>query len=97
VTGVDESVLVSLDDIRLAAGRIRSLVRRYSDFLDHPIVLVTKDKDGAEKEETLNQGKALWQRKPSEVTVELVVEHPRYSAKTTLPASLVASLAEDLA
>jgi threo-3-hydroxy-L-aspartate ammonia-lyase len=28
VTRVDESVLVSLDDIRLAAGRIRSLVRR---------------------------------------------------------------------
>jgi hypothetical protein len=36
-------------------------------------------------------------RKPSEVTVELVVEHPRYSARTTLPASLVLSLAEDLA
>lgn len=36
-------------------------------------------------------------RKASEVTVELMVEHPRYSAKTTLPASLVASLAEDLA
>ena len=30
-------------------------------------------------------------------TIELVVEHPRYSAKTTLPASLVQSLAEDLA
>ena len=28
MTRVDESVLVSLDDIRLAAGRIRSLVRR---------------------------------------------------------------------
>jgi len=36
-------------------------------------------------------------RKASEVTVELVVEHPRYSAKAALPASLVASLAEDLA
>lgn len=36
-------------------------------------------------------------RKASEITVELVVEHPRYSAKTTLPASLVALLAEDLA
>jgi uncharacterized protein DUF3501 len=36
-------------------------------------------------------------RKASEVAVELVVEHPRYSAKTVLPASLVASLAEDLA
>jgi hypothetical protein len=36
-------------------------------------------------------------KKPSEVVVELVVEHPRYSAKTTLPASLVQDLAEDLA
>ena len=36
-------------------------------------------------------------RKPADVTVELVVEHPRYSAKTVLPASLVQSLAADLA
>jgi Protein of unknown function (DUF3501) len=36
-------------------------------------------------------------RKPSDVNVALVVKHPRYSAKTTLPSALVASLAEDLA
>ena len=36
-------------------------------------------------------------RSPSEITIELVVEHPRYAAKTTLPALLVMSLAEDLA
>ncbi len=36
-------------------------------------------------------------RKPGDVSVELVVEHPRYSAKAPLPASLVQSLAEDLA
>ena len=36
-------------------------------------------------------------RKPADVTIELVVEHPRYSAKTVLAASLVQSLAEDLA
>jgi len=36
-------------------------------------------------------------RKPGDVTLELVVEHPRYSAKAALPASLVQSLAEDLA
>jgi len=35
--------------------------------------------------------------KPSALIVELVVDHPRYSAKTVLPASLVQSLAEDLA
>jgi len=39
----------------LSGHRLRSLVRRYSDFLDHPIELVTKDKDGEEKVETANQ------------------------------------------
>lgn len=36
-------------------------------------------------------------RKPSEVVVEVVVEHPRYSARATLPPEAVASVAEDLA
>ena len=36
-------------------------------------------------------------RKPSEVTIELVSTHPRYSEKVTLGPSLVQSLAEDLA
>lgn len=35
-------------------------------------------------------------KKPTDVTVELVVEHPRYSAKTTLEPALVHDLAEDL-
>jgi hypothetical protein len=36
-------------------------------------------------------------KKASEVAVELTVEHPRYTARTTLTAALVADLAEDLA
>lgn len=36
-------------------------------------------------------------KKPADVTVEITVEHPRYTARTALPASLVQSLAEDLA
>ena len=35
-------------------------------------------------------------KKPADVVIELVVEHPRYAARTTLPDALVASLAEDL-
>ena len=54
----------------LEGYRLRTLVRRYSDFLDYPVELVTKDKDGAEKVEKLNQGKALWEKRPSEVTKE---------------------------
>lgn len=36
-------------------------------------------------------------KKPSEVAIEVVVEHPRYTARAALPAALVVSLAEDLA
>jgi hypothetical protein len=36
-------------------------------------------------------------RKPADVAMELGVEHPRYTAKTTLPPELVLGLAEDLA
>lgn len=50
------------------AFRIRSLVRRYSDFLDYPIELRIGDKD--DKVDIVNEGKALWQRKPSDVTKE---------------------------
>jgi hypothetical protein len=39
----------------------------------------------------------LGSRKPGELPIELVVEHPRYSARSALPASLVRLLAEDLA
>ncbi len=54
--------------------RLRELVRRYSDFLDYPIELVTVDKNKEDKVETLNQGKALWQRRPSDVTEEQYTE-----------------------
>jgi len=36
-------------------------------------------------------------RKASELTVEVVVEHPRYSARAALPPEAVLSVAEDLA
>lgn len=45
---------------------LRALVKRYSDFLDYPIELDLKDKEP----EVLNEGKAVWQRSPSEVSKE---------------------------
>ena len=42
--------------------RIREIVKRYSDFVAHPIVLVEKD-----KEETINSQQAIWLRPRSEV------------------------------
>jgi molecular chaperone HtpG len=47
----------------LEAGRLRQLVRKYSDHLSTPIVLKSGD-----TEETLNQAKAFWTRPKSELT-----------------------------
>jgi molecular chaperone HtpG len=49
----------------LEAGRLRQLVRKYSDHLSLPIVLKT-----GESEETLNQAKAFWTRPKSELSDE---------------------------
>ena len=47
----------------LEGPRLRQLVRKYSDHLSLPIVLVSDGKD-----ETLNQAKAFWTRPKSELT-----------------------------
>ncbi len=49
----------------LETYRLKSLVERYSDFLDYPIELSTGETDA--KVEVVNKGKALWQRRPAEV------------------------------
>jgi molecular chaperone HtpG len=46
--------------------KLRDLVKQYSDFVEHPIVMdVTRDKEI--KEETLNSRKAIWLRAKNEV------------------------------
>ena len=54
----------------LESGRISTIVRKYSDFIAYPIVMPKSGevKEGESKEETLNSSKAIWLRKPSEVT-----------------------------
>jgi molecular chaperone HtpG len=64
----------------LEPWRLRELVRRYSDYVAYPIELeATKDagdkksadaKEGESTRETINQGRALWQRPKSEITDE---------------------------
>ena len=49
----------------LESGRLRQLVRKYSDHLSLPIILKTKD-----SEETVNQAKAFWTRPKSELSDE---------------------------
>ncbi len=45
---------------------LRSLVKKYSDFISHPIMMKTKTKD-AEEDQTLNSMKALWLRPTSDI------------------------------
>ncbi|HPU30636.1 MAG TPA: molecular chaperone HtpG, partial [Syntrophorhabdaceae bacterium] len=59
---------------------IRSIVKRYSDFIEHPIVMeVEKEKESelekgkkfkVKEEETLNSRKAIWLKDKSEITQE---------------------------
>lgn len=44
---------------------LKSLVKKYSDFIAHPIKMM-----GEKEEETLNSQKALWLKSPSEITKE---------------------------
>src|SRR5579864_573626 len=57
---------------------LRSIVRKFSDFIEHPIVMdVEKEDENKNKtvtEETLNSRKAIWLRNKSEVTPEEYAE-----------------------
>lgn len=57
----------------LSPWRIREIVKKYSDFIDHPIVIdVEKEKDGNKtvEEETINSRQAIWLRSKNEVKEE---------------------------
>ncbi len=57
--------------------RLRAVVKKFSDFIEHPVVLVTtEEKDGKTetKEDTLNTRKAIWLRSPREVTPDEYAE-----------------------
>lgn len=53
----------------LSPWKLRELVKKYSDFVEHPIVMEVEE-EGKKKEETLNARKALWLRSRSEVKEE---------------------------
>jgi molecular chaperone HtpG len=61
------------DNAYLQPWQLRQLVKKYSEFVEHPIVLdVEKEENGEKKtvEETLNARKAIWLRNRAEVTQE---------------------------
>ena len=54
---------------------IRSTVKKFSDFLEHPVTLITTQKDEEseveeEKEEQINSQKAIWLRPKNEITAD---------------------------
>jgi molecular chaperone HtpG len=66
--GTDVILHVRAEDKEfLEPWRVRSLIKKYSDFVEHPIVMDVS-KDGKTEEETLNARKAIWLRPRSEVT-----------------------------
>jgi molecular chaperone HtpG len=69
----------------LTASRLRELVRRYSDYIGHPIEIAVPPKPPKDGEpeaattfERINQASALWQRPASEVTEEQYTEFYRH-------------------
>ena len=69
----------------LNGSRLRELVRRYSDYIGHPIEIATPPKEPKEGEapegggfERVNQASALWQRSPGDVSEEQYTEFYRH-------------------
>jgi molecular chaperone HtpG len=58
----------------LSEWKLRELVKQYSDFVEHPIVMDVEREDEKQNktvtEETLNARKAIWLRPKSEITPE---------------------------
>ena len=70
----------------LQPWQLTQLVKKYSDFIAHPIVLdVEKEEDGQKKtvEETLNARQAIWLRNRAQVTQEEYHEFYRHLAHDT--------------
>jgi molecular chaperone HtpG len=63
--------------------RLQQLVKKYSDFVEHPIALVTTKEDGTTSEEVVNARKAIWLRSKSEVTPEEYNEFYKHLAHDT--------------
>lgn len=59
--------------------KIRQIVKKFSDFIEYPIMLEVYDKEKKEtKEDKLNSRKPIWQKDKSEVTKEEYEEFYKY-------------------
>ena len=77
--GTDVILHIKKDEKKyLDEWEIRSIVKKYSDYIEYPVVMeVEREKDSviekgakvkAREEETINSGKALWLKDKSEIT-----------------------------
>ena len=85
-----EVVLQLKDDAKefLEPYRLRTLVKKFSDFVEFPVVLVTTaEKDGKPEttEDTVNARKAVWLRTPREVTPDEYAEFYKLLAHDPTP------------
>ena len=72
--------LKSEDKNYLDEWEIKSIIRKYSDYIEHPVVMdIEREKEDPQdkskkikvtEEEKMNAGKAIWLKDPSEVTAE---------------------------
>jgi molecular chaperone HtpG len=98
--GTDVVVHLRPDDREfLHQGQIRQIVKQYSDFIEHPVVLVVEreGKDGKKEkvEETLNARKAIWLRPKSDITPAEYHEFYKHLAHDTEdPAKVIHYTAE---
>ncbi len=93
-----EVILHLKEDARefLEPERLRTIVRKFSDFLEFPVVLVTPASGGGPpQEEILNRRKAIWLRRKNEVTPEEYAEfYKALTHDTEPPAEIIHYTAE---
>ncbi len=73
----------------LQEWRLRGIVKQYSDFVEHPIYLVVRQKGKEPKEELLNARKAIWLRPRNEITADEYNEFYKHLAHDTEPPARV--------
>ncbi len=82
----------------LDGWKLRSLVRKFSDFIEHPVVMdqeTEKDGEKTTTEETLNSRKAVWLRNKSEVKPDEYAEfYKQISHDHDAPAATIHYAAE---
>ncbi len=97
--GTDVTLHLKADEKEfLDPYNVRQIVKRFSDFIEHPVVMDVEKEEKGEKtvvEETLNARKALWLRGKSEVTKEEYAEFYKQIANDyTEPARVIHYTAE---